>query len=181
MFHVDHISDCVQTSKIVIATVFLVCLYTRSAGVIYFAAGAVACSLSAKVVKYIIRQQRPEQGRGTSYGYVLSDQTVIDGYFPGVQNAKHACLGMHFLRCFRTFEQFIPPAAFQSPFVCCICATRGRTMGGHDQPVEGVARISHLATSYGRGGIRDLLCGVVVQDVGRGHWRNSDNRKSIRM
>lgn len=48
-----------------------VCLYTRSAGVIYFAAGALACTLSAKIVKGTIRQQRPVRGRKTTYGYVL--------------------------------------------------------------------------------------------------------------
>jgi len=34
-------------------------LYTRSAGVVYFAIGAVFCGLSVKVVKEIIRQPRP--------------------------------------------------------------------------------------------------------------------------
>lgn len=34
-------------------------LYTRSAGVVYFAIGAVFCGLSVKVVKRIIRQPRP--------------------------------------------------------------------------------------------------------------------------
>lgn len=52
-------------------------LYTRSAGVVYFAMGAVFCGLSVKVVKGIIRQPRPPQksnipGRKTkaSYGCV---------------------------------------------------------------------------------------------------------------
>lgn len=51
-------------------------LYTRSAGVLYFAIGAVFCSLSVKVVKKIIRQPRPTPintpGRKSkaTYGYV---------------------------------------------------------------------------------------------------------------
>lgn len=61
----------VQTSKIVTVVVILVCLYTRSAGVIYFAAGGLACVVSAKIVKNTIRQQRPLHGRKTTYGYVL--------------------------------------------------------------------------------------------------------------
>lgn len=57
-----------QTSKIVLAVTTLVCLYTRSAGVIYFAGGALACIISAKIVKNTIRQQRPVHGRKTTYG-----------------------------------------------------------------------------------------------------------------
>ena len=52
-------------------------LYTRSAGVVYFAMGAVFCGITVKVVKGIIRQPRPLQkinipGRKTktSYGCV---------------------------------------------------------------------------------------------------------------
>ncbi|KAF8559585.1 hypothetical protein OG21DRAFT_1430489 [Imleria badia] len=57
-----------ETSKIVTAVTVLICLYTRSAGVIYFAAGGLACVLSAKIVKNTIRQQRPLHGRKTTYG-----------------------------------------------------------------------------------------------------------------
>lgn len=67
----DHQKSCVQASKIITALTALVCLYTRSAGVGFFAAGAVACVLSAKVVKGTIRQKRPVHGRKTTYGYVL--------------------------------------------------------------------------------------------------------------
>ncbi|KAI5121162.1 hypothetical protein M0805_007159 [Coniferiporia weirii] len=48
-----------KTNRIVTGMTACVVLYTRSAGVAYFAAGAVACSLSVKVVKHIIRQPRP--------------------------------------------------------------------------------------------------------------------------
>lgn len=47
-------------------------LYTRSVGVAYFAAGAVACSMSVKVIKKFIRQPRPLPTAGArkkvSYG-----------------------------------------------------------------------------------------------------------------
>ncbi|KAF8136364.1 hypothetical protein EV363DRAFT_1128020, partial [Boletus edulis] len=56
-----------ETSKIVTSVTALICLYTRSAGIIYFAVGGLACALSAKVVKRTIRQQRPRHGERT-YG-----------------------------------------------------------------------------------------------------------------
>ncbi|KIJ69388.1 hypothetical protein HYDPIDRAFT_105982 [Hydnomerulius pinastri MD-312] len=57
-----------KTSKIVTALTAAVCLYTRSAGVIYFAGGSLACALSAKVVKTAIRQERPAHGCKVTYG-----------------------------------------------------------------------------------------------------------------
>ncbi|KAH8119889.1 hypothetical protein DFH11DRAFT_15513 [Phellopilus nigrolimitatus] len=48
-----------KTNFIVTGLTACCVLYTRSAGVAYFAAGAVACSLSVKVVKRIVRQPRP--------------------------------------------------------------------------------------------------------------------------
>ncbi|KAF9246512.1 hypothetical protein BU15DRAFT_85270 [Melanogaster broomeanus] len=57
-----------ETSKIVPALTVAVCLYTRSAGVIYFTAGSLACVLSTKLVKKAIRQERPTHGRKTTYG-----------------------------------------------------------------------------------------------------------------
>ena len=52
-------------------------LYTRSAGVVYFAIGAVFCGISVKVVKRIIRQPRPPPIKNipgkkskVSYGWV---------------------------------------------------------------------------------------------------------------
>ncbi|KAF9227917.1 hypothetical protein BS17DRAFT_800085 [Gyrodon lividus] len=57
-----------ETAKIVTVLTAAVCLYTRSAGVIYFAAGSLACTLSAKLVKMAIRQERPAHGRKATYG-----------------------------------------------------------------------------------------------------------------
>ncbi|KAH0830574.1 hypothetical protein J3R83DRAFT_2029, partial [Lanmaoa asiatica] len=68
--YLDRQRSCLQTSKIVTAVTLLVCLYTRSVGVSYFAVGALACVLSSKIVKRTVREQRPVHGRKTTYGYV---------------------------------------------------------------------------------------------------------------
>ena len=59
-----------QTNIVVTGLTAAAVLYTRSAGVAYFAAGAVACSTSAKVVKKVIRQPRPisPQSHKKTYG-----------------------------------------------------------------------------------------------------------------
>ncbi|KAH7926337.1 PAP2-domain-containing protein [Leucogyrophana mollusca] len=48
-----------ETSKVVTSLTAVVLLYTRSAGVAYFGAGALSCACSAKLVKRAIRQERP--------------------------------------------------------------------------------------------------------------------------
>ncbi|KAH9937336.1 PAP2-domain-containing protein [Fomitopsis serialis] len=56
-------------------------LYTRSAGVAYFAAGAVLCSMSVKVIKRCVRQPRPVQvirgKRKKSYGMPSTHSATI--------------------------------------------------------------------------------------------------------
>lgn len=68
-----------KTNFIVITLTSVFVLYTRSAGVAYFAVGAVGCSLSVKLVKKIIRQPRPSnitgRKRKVSYGYVFCSTT----------------------------------------------------------------------------------------------------------
>ena len=48
-----------QTNIIVTALTAGAILYTRSAGVVYFTAGAVVCSRTVKLVKKFVRQPRP--------------------------------------------------------------------------------------------------------------------------
>lgn len=83
---------------------------------------------------------------------------------------------MHFLCCFRAPREFVPPAAPHSPSTCCICTARGSTVVKHDRPFEGMAWLPHHATGCGRSGVRDLICDSVVQDMGRGRWRDKDTR-----
>lgn len=63
-----------QTNGIVTSLTAAFVLYTRSAGVAYFAAGAVSCSLTVKLIKRGIQQPRPPVLAGrkvkASYGYV---------------------------------------------------------------------------------------------------------------
>ncbi|KAI0271363.1 hypothetical protein BC834DRAFT_859145 [Gloeopeniophorella convolvens] len=50
-----------RTNLVVTALTASVVLYTRSAGVAYFSVGALACSLTVKVLKRVLRQERPVQ------------------------------------------------------------------------------------------------------------------------
>ncbi|KAF9464683.1 hypothetical protein BDZ94DRAFT_1161591 [Collybia nuda] len=63
-------SICFQTNITVITLTACTILFTRSAGVAYFAVGAVSCSLSVKLLKRAIRQPRPSgpHQKKTSYG-----------------------------------------------------------------------------------------------------------------
>ncbi|KAJ7452442.1 PAP2-domain-containing protein [Mycena galericulata] len=56
-------------------------LYTRSAGVVYFGAGALACSLSVKILKRGIRQPRPaSRGQKKTYGMPSTHSATITYY-----------------------------------------------------------------------------------------------------
>ena len=50
-------------------------LYTRSIGVAYFSAGALACTVTVKILKLVLQQARPVQTtqykQKQSYGYVV--------------------------------------------------------------------------------------------------------------
>ncbi|KZV77725.1 PAP2-domain-containing protein [Peniophora sp. CONT] len=73
-------------------------LYTRSAGVAYFAAGAVSCSLSVKVVKRLIRQERPDpiyrKVKKKSYGMPSTHSASI-AYFATYIPLACAYLPLH--------------------------------------------------------------------------------------
>jgi dolichyldiphosphatase len=49
----------VETDAIVTSLTAACILYTRSAGVVYFATGASTCSITVKLIKRAIRQPRP--------------------------------------------------------------------------------------------------------------------------
>lgn len=63
------------------STAFLL-LYTRSAGVFYFAAGATACAYTSKLVKRLIRQPRPKHpsAKQKSYGMPSTHSATITHY-----------------------------------------------------------------------------------------------------
>ncbi|KJA27178.1 hypothetical protein HYPSUDRAFT_35765 [Hypholoma sublateritium FD-334 SS-4] len=73
-----------QTNLVVTGLTAVFNLYTRSAGVFYFSAGAVLCSISVKLVKRVIRQPRPPHIPGrkakVSYGMPSTHSATIS-YF----------------------------------------------------------------------------------------------------
>ncbi|KAG8999651.1 hypothetical protein FRB93_013170 [Tulasnella sp. JGI-2019a] len=71
-----------KTQEIVIVLTAVAILYTRfSPGALYFTTGAVAASRVAKVLKLILRQQRPQNARKSwTYGMPSTHSTVIIYY-----------------------------------------------------------------------------------------------------
>ncbi|OCH96419.1 PAP2-domain-containing protein [Obba rivulosa] len=84
----DNIPLCVRlldkTNSIVTSLTAAFILYTRSAGAVYFAAGAVLCSITVKIVKRFVRQERPVQTitgrRKKTYGMPSTHSAVITYY-----------------------------------------------------------------------------------------------------
>lgn len=53
-------SHCFHEADTIVISLTAACiLYTRSVGVVYFAAGASTCSITVKLIKRAIRQPRP--------------------------------------------------------------------------------------------------------------------------
>ncbi|EJD03646.1 uncharacterized protein FOMMEDRAFT_19035 [Fomitiporia mediterranea MF3/22] len=71
-----------ETNLIVTSLTACCVLYTRSAGVAYFAAGAVCCSLSVKVIKRFIRQPRPlhPTSKKKTYGMPSTHSATISHF-----------------------------------------------------------------------------------------------------
>ncbi|KAI0634293.1 hypothetical protein C8Q77DRAFT_1217500 [Trametes polyzona] len=73
-----------MTNAIVTTLTASVLLYTRSAGVAYFVAGALLCSLTVKVLKRCLRQPRPvvvvDGRRKKTYGMPSTHSAVITYY-----------------------------------------------------------------------------------------------------
>jgi dolichyldiphosphatase len=78
-----------ETNLTVVGLTACYLAYTRSAGVAYFGAGAVMCSLTVKILKRILRQPRPVHKNGShrklTYGsvrsyfdfYIISDPFLL--------------------------------------------------------------------------------------------------------
>ena len=77
----DLVSNHVLKRVAFIITASTACfiLYTRSAGVVYFATGAVFCCLSVKVIKEIIRQPRPPNRKKLKVSYGCVEQGLYTG------------------------------------------------------------------------------------------------------
>ncbi|KAJ7172491.1 hypothetical protein C8R46DRAFT_1086142 [Mycena filopes] len=69
-----------RTNLTVTGLTAIAILLTRSAGVAYFGAGAVACTLAVKVLKPAIRQPRPALGKKKTYG-MPSTHSASVGFF----------------------------------------------------------------------------------------------------
>jgi len=69
-----------QVNTVVTGLTAVTLLYTCSIGIAYFCAGAVACMVSVKCIKPLLRHARPEQTTGLqrkpTYGYV----TEVDDF-----------------------------------------------------------------------------------------------------
>ncbi|KAG0704171.1 hypothetical protein DFH29DRAFT_1078491 [Suillus ampliporus] len=71
-----------QTSKVMSTLTAAALVYTRSAGVTYFAIGAILCLGLARAIKEAIRQERPPQysGRKVTYGMPSSHASTCTFY-----------------------------------------------------------------------------------------------------
>jgi len=92
-----------HTNLVVTALTAFAVLYTRSVGVAYFSAGALACTVSVKILKLVLQQARPVQTthykQKQSYGYVAEARGPSSMHStPHTQDAQHAFCDYHLLR-----------------------------------------------------------------------------------
>lgn len=73
-----------HTNLVVTALTAFAVLYTRSVGVAYFSAGALACTVSVKILKLVLQQARPVQTthykQKQSYGMPSTHSATITFY-----------------------------------------------------------------------------------------------------
>ncbi|KAF8271468.1 hypothetical protein EI94DRAFT_1657560 [Lactarius quietus] len=73
-----------HTNLVVTVLTALAVLYTRSVGVVYFSAGALACMVSVKILKLVLQQSRPVQTtrykQKQSYGMPSTHSATIIFY-----------------------------------------------------------------------------------------------------
>jgi hypothetical protein len=74
-----------QVNAVVTGLTAIVLLYTCSIGIAYFGAGAVACTISVKYLKQILRHARPVQTTSRrqkqTYGYVAEADDFECSFF----------------------------------------------------------------------------------------------------
>ncbi|KAA1468253.1 hypothetical protein DENSPDRAFT_794049 [Dentipellis sp. KUC8613] len=100
-----------RTSFTVTALTAASLLYTRSAGIAYFCAGGVACSVTVKLLKRVLRQPRPEgRSQKRTYGMPSTHAATISYYGMYIPLAclylpSHASLPAH--PSFRAFVTLV--------------------------------------------------------------------------
>jgi len=108
----------------VTASTALVLLYTRSVGVGYFCAGAMACMVSVKLIKPILRQARPVQTtplrQKETYGMPSTHSTAIT-YFGTYIPLACAWLPLH---------ESLPESPLLRPFVALFMILLACTVAG---------------------------------------------------
>lgn len=124
-----------KTSLVMTTLTAFTVLYTRSAGVIYFGAGAVACAASVKGVKQILQQARPAQPthrrQKQTYGMPSTHSSAIMFYGTYIT-----------LACTRLpLHASLPQSPFFCPFVAlvtiawaCVVASSRILLGYHTAP-----------------------------------------------
>ncbi|KAI1782825.1 PAP2-domain-containing protein [Ganoderma leucocontextum] len=104
-----------KTNTIVTSLTAAVVLYTRSAGVAYFAASAVLCSVTVKIIKRFVRQPRPvvtiRGKRKRTYGMPSTHSATIT-YF-----ATYITLACAYLPIHPTFPSS-PLTCLIPPLIC---------------------------------------------------------------
>ncbi|TDL28245.1 PAP2-domain-containing protein [Rickenella mellea] len=158
-----------QTNLTVTSLTACFILYTRSAGVAYFAAGAVTCSLTVKVLKHILRQPRPDpihpSRKKRTYGMPSTHSATIT-YFAVYIPLACAILPMHpSIKPSESAMRRIPPAIV-IPWAMLIVASRV-WLGHHTWPQVAVGcsygvAFAALWFKLWTEGLNDY--GVVVED-----------------
>ncbi|KDQ63325.1 hypothetical protein JAAARDRAFT_53549 [Jaapia argillacea MUCL 33604] len=109
-------------------------LYTRSSGVVYFTSGAVLCSLTAKLLKRVVRQPRPlsrPEKKKASYGMPSTHSATISFYATYVTLAC-AYLPLHPSLPNNPMIRVIPPVV--SPICAYFVASSRVWLGKHSWP-----------------------------------------------
>ena len=137
-------------------------LYTRSVGVAYFSAGALACTVSVKLLKLVLQQARPVQTthykQKQSYGYVPEARGPSSMHStPHTQDAQHPFCDYHLLRdlhhhgmCMATVASVTPGKLIIPP----LGDTGGSSMGARGSRFQDLVGTPH----YSAGG-----CGLCVR------------------
>ncbi|EIW85179.1 hypothetical protein CONPUDRAFT_97984 [Coniophora puteana RWD-64-598 SS2] len=117
-----------ETSKVLTGVTAITILYTRSVGIAYFGAGALACTLGAKAIKKAIRQQRPVGGhrKKISYGMPSTHASGATFYMTYV---PLACMYLEVHRSLPLWAGLVAPAVVV-PWMGAIMYSRV-TLGHH--------------------------------------------------